>query len=79
MIGFGGLGVFGDIPRFTESRVIKAYKGVLGQLFRRPRPFMRRVRARHPLLEHRARSAIGGRGWRSFWTARSFRQSHGSP
>lgn len=40
MIGFGGLGVFGDIPRFTESRLIKAYKGVLGQLFGDLGPFM---------------------------------------
>jgi diacylglycerol kinase family enzyme len=40
LIGFGGLGVFGDIPRFTESRAIKAYKGVLGQLFGDLGPFM---------------------------------------
>jgi diacylglycerol kinase family enzyme len=39
-IGFGGLGVFGDIPRFTESRVIKYYKGFLGTLFGDLGPFM---------------------------------------
>lgn len=40
LVGFGGLGVFGDIPRFTESRAIKAYKGLLGQLFGDLGPFM---------------------------------------
>ena len=40
LVGFGGLGVFGDIPRFTESRFIKTYKGVLGQLFGDLGPFM---------------------------------------
>jgi diacylglycerol kinase family enzyme len=40
LVGFGGLGVFGDIPRFTESRFIKMYKGVLGQLFGDLGPFM---------------------------------------
>lgn len=40
LVGFGGFGVFGDIPRFTESRFIKAYKGVLGQLFGDLGPFM---------------------------------------
>ena len=33
MIGFGGVGIFGDIPRFTESRFIKYYKGFLGYFF----------------------------------------------
>ncbi|MFQ5425728.1 MAG: diacylglycerol kinase family protein [Gaiellales bacterium] len=40
LAGFGGFGVFGDIPRFTESRLIKTYKGVLGQLFGDLGPFM---------------------------------------
>ncbi len=39
MVGFGGLGVFGDVPRFTESRVIKFYKGLLGTLFGDLGPF----------------------------------------
>ena len=32
MIGFGGLGIFGAVPRFTEARWIKYYKGILGSL-----------------------------------------------
>jgi diacylglycerol kinase family enzyme len=40
MIGFGGIGVFGDIPYFTESRFIKYYKGILGYLFGDRGPFL---------------------------------------
>lgn len=40
MIGFGGVGVFGDIPYFTESRFIKYYKGILGYLFGDRGPFL---------------------------------------
>jgi diacylglycerol kinase family enzyme len=40
LVGFGGLGVFGEVPRFTESRFVKAYKGLLGQLFGDLGPFM---------------------------------------
>jgi diacylglycerol kinase family enzyme len=39
MVGFGGFGVFGDIPRISESRVIKYYKGILGMLFGDLGPF----------------------------------------
>ena len=39
MVGFGGLGVFGEVPRFTESRIIKFYKGLLGTLFGDLGPF----------------------------------------
>lgn len=39
LVGFGGFGVFGDIPRFTESAAIKFYKGVLGTLFGDLGPF----------------------------------------
>jgi len=39
MVGFAGLGVFGDVPRFTENRFAKAYKGVLGTLFGDLGPF----------------------------------------
>jgi len=39
LVGFGGLGVFGEVPRFTESRFIKVYKGVLGSLFGDLGPF----------------------------------------
>jgi diacylglycerol kinase family enzyme len=40
MIGFGGVGVFGDIPYFTESKFIKYYKGFLGYLFGDRGPFL---------------------------------------
>lgn len=40
LVGFGGFGVFGEVPRFTESRFVKAYKGLLGQLFGDLGPFM---------------------------------------
>jgi diacylglycerol kinase family enzyme len=39
MVGFGGAGIFGEVPRFTESRFIKLYKGVLGSLFGDYGPF----------------------------------------
>jgi diacylglycerol kinase family enzyme len=39
LIGFGGFGVFGEVPRFTETRLIKLYKGVLGTLFGDLGPF----------------------------------------
>lgn len=40
MIGFGGVGIFGNIPYFTESRFIKYYKGFLGYLFGDRGPFL---------------------------------------
>ncbi len=39
MVGFGGLGVFGDVPRFTETRAVKYYKGLLGTLLGDLGPF----------------------------------------
>jgi diacylglycerol kinase family enzyme len=39
LVGFGGFGLFGDVPRFTESRFIKYYKGILGTLFGDLGPF----------------------------------------
>jgi diacylglycerol kinase family enzyme/thymidylate kinase len=39
MVGFGGLGAFGEVPRFTETRVTKLYKGILGSLFGDLGPF----------------------------------------
>lgn len=39
IIGFGGFGIFGEIPRFTETRLVKLYKGVLGSLFGDLGPF----------------------------------------
>ncbi len=38
-VGYGGAEVFGEVPRFTENRFIKYYKGVLGQLFGDLGPF----------------------------------------
>jgi diacylglycerol kinase family enzyme len=38
-VGYGGASIFGDIPRYTENRFIKYYKGVLGQLFGDMGPF----------------------------------------
>jgi diacylglycerol kinase family enzyme len=39
LVGFGGIGVFGEVPRFTESRFIKVYKGILGSLLGDLGPF----------------------------------------
>jgi diacylglycerol kinase family enzyme len=39
LVGFGGFGLFGDVPRFTETRLVKLYKGVLGTLFGDLGPF----------------------------------------
>ena len=39
MVGFGGIGIFGDVPRFTEGRIVKYYKGLLGTLFGDLGPF----------------------------------------
>lgn len=39
-IGYGGLGVFGIVPYFTESRLKKYYKGVLSYLFGDRGPFL---------------------------------------
>lgn len=38
-VGYGGTGIFGRIPHYTENRFIKHYKGVLGQLFGDMGPF----------------------------------------
>lgn len=37
--GYGGAGIFGRIPHYTENRFIKYYKGLLGQLFGDLGPF----------------------------------------
>jgi diacylglycerol kinase family enzyme len=39
VLGFGGIGLFGDLPRFTEVPVVKLYKGLLGTLFGDLGPF----------------------------------------
>jgi diacylglycerol kinase family enzyme len=32
-VGYGGAEIFGEIPRYTENRFMKYYKGILGQIF----------------------------------------------
>lgn len=49
-IGFGGVGVFGDIPYFTENRLVKYYKGLLGTLLGDRGPFV--VGANCALIKH---------------------------
>ena len=39
LIGFGGLGIFGAVPIFTEARWVRLYKGILGTLFGDYGPF----------------------------------------
>jgi len=39
-IGFGGIGIFGIVPYFSESRFKKYYKGLLGQWFGDRGPFL---------------------------------------
>lgn len=38
-VGYGGAGIFGRIPHYTENRFIKYYKGILGQLLGDRGPF----------------------------------------
>lgn len=38
-VGYGGAGIFGRIPHYTENRFVKHYKGILGQLFGDLGPF----------------------------------------
>lgn len=38
-VGYGGAELFGEVPRFTENRFMKYYKGVLSQLFGDLGPF----------------------------------------
>ncbi len=38
-VGYGGAGIFGRIPHYTENRFIKYYKGVLSSLFGDMGPF----------------------------------------
>lgn len=38
-VGYGGAGIFGRIPHYTENRFIKYYKGILSQLFGDLGPF----------------------------------------
>jgi len=38
-LGYGGVGIFGRVPHYTENRFIKYYKGVLSQLLGDMGPF----------------------------------------
>ena len=38
-VGYGGAGIFGRIPHYSENRFIKYYKGILGQFFGDLGPF----------------------------------------
>jgi len=61
--GYGGVGIFGRIPRYTENRFIKYYKGILGQLFGDMGPFF--VGATLSSIECVLRGAGGiRRSWR---------------
>jgi len=56
-IGFSGVGVFGDVPRFTENRFIKYYKGVFGTVFGDLGPFM--IGVNFALMKHHMDNMIG--------------------
>lgn len=57
MVGFGGLGAFGEVPRISESRIIKYYKGLLGSLFGDLGPFA--VALTLAAISWRVRRALG--------------------
>ena len=62
-VGYGGAGIFGRIPHYTENRFIKYYKGVLSQLFGDMGPFF--VGATLSSLERAIKKLLGeAREWR---------------
>ena len=62
-VGYGGAGIFGRIPHYTENRFIKYYKGILGELFGDLGPFF--VGASLSAIEMSARRlAAKPRSWR---------------
>jgi diacylglycerol kinase family enzyme len=62
-VGYGGAGIFGRIPHFTENRYTKYYKGILSQFFGDLGPFF--TGASLASLETVVRGWLGGkRGWR---------------
>jgi diacylglycerol kinase family enzyme len=62
-VGYGGAGIFGRIPHFTENRYTKYYKGILSQLFGDLGPFF--TGASLASLETVVKGWFGGkRGWR---------------
>ena len=62
-VGYGGAGIFGRIPHFTENRYTKYYKGILSQLFGDLGPFF--TGASLASLETVVRGWFGGkRSWK---------------
>lgn len=59
-VGYGGAGIFGRIPHFTENRFMKWYKGVLGQLFGDLGPFTTGMSL--AIMERVLKGPFGGRG-----------------
>ncbi|MFQ5907113.1 MAG: hypothetical protein ACE5JA_11160, partial [bacterium] len=59
LLGFSGVGVFGDTPRFTENRFVKHYKGLLGTLLGDLGPFL--VGINFALMRHHL-NTLRGRG-----------------
>ncbi|MCP4571151.1 MAG: hypothetical protein GY838_02240 [bacterium] len=60
-IGYGGAGVFGRIPHFTENRFMKWYKGVLSQFFGDLGPFTTGMTL--ALLEKMVKGPLGRQEW----------------
>ena len=62
-VGYGGAGIFGRIPYYTENRYTKYYKGILSQLFGDLGPFF--TGASLASLERVVRESFGSRRrWR---------------
>jgi hypothetical protein len=62
-VGYGGAGIFGRIPHFTENRYTKYYKGILSQLFGDLGPFF--TGASLASLETVVKGwFVGKRGWK---------------
>lgn len=58
-VGYGGAGIFGRVPHYTENRFIKYYKGLLSQLFGDLGPFF--VGVSLATLERVIKSLFGGK------------------
>jgi diacylglycerol kinase family enzyme len=61
-VGYGGAGIFGRIPHYTENRLMKWYKGVLSQVFGDLGPFTTGMTL--ALLEKMLQGPLGRREWR---------------
>lgn len=69
-IGFGGIGIFGIVPYFTESRIKKYYKGILGQFLGDRGPFL--VGVNLAMFKYYADSMLSSRTFRLETDDRSF-------